>query len=98
MINILASFPELAAIESDWLDLWRRDPRATPFQSPMWLLPWWRHFGSDDLRVVTVREAGRLVALAPLYVVRDEEESLGLFAGTGVSDYLDALCSGDCGG
>ncbi len=97
MINILTGFQELEAIESEWLDLWRRDPRATPFQSPMWLLPWWRHFGSDELRVVTIREAGRLEALAPLYVVRDEDESLGLFVGSGISDYLDALCTGDHG-
>jgi CelD/BcsL family acetyltransferase involved in cellulose biosynthesis len=30
-------------------------------------------------------------AFAPLYVVRDEDESLGMFVGTGISDYLDIL-------
>ncbi len=99
MITILNTTEALATIESEWLDLWRRDPRATPFQSPMWLLPWWRHFGSNDLRVIALRQQGRLEALAPLYVVRDEDESLGLFLGTGISDYLDVLCgTGDHAG
>lgn len=93
MINILTTASDLAEIEPEWLDLWRRDSRATPFQSPMWLIPWWRHFGSNDLRVIAVRNGDRLEALAPLYVVRDEDESLGLFLGTGISDYLDVLCS-----
>jgi len=93
MHEFLDSAEAWAALEPEWLELWRRDLRATPFQSPMWLLPWWRHFGSDDLRVITVRDSGRLEALAPLYVVRDEGESLGLLIGTGISDYLDALCA-----
>jgi len=90
-IDILDTPGALAAIEPEWLELWLRDPRATPFQSPMWLLPWWRHFGSDDLCAIAVRDAGRLEALAPLYIVRDGDESLGLFLGTGISDYLDTL-------
>lgn len=91
MNEILNSAEGWAAIEPEWLELWRRDPRATPFQSPMWLLPWWRHFGSNDLAIVAVRDHGRLEALAPLYVLRDDDESLGLFLGTGISDYLDIL-------
>jgi CelD/BcsL family acetyltransferase involved in cellulose biosynthesis len=37
--------------------------------TPMWLVPWWRVWGSHDgrrLRVVLFREADRLVGLAPL--------------------------------
>lgn len=95
MTDILESAEALQGIEPDWLDLWKRDAKATPFQSPMWLLPWWRHFGSDDLRTIAVRNGSRLEALAPLYVVRDEEESLGLLLGTGNSDYLDVLGGGE---
>jgi CelD/BcsL family acetyltransferase involved in cellulose biosynthesis len=83
----------LAALEADWLDLCHRTPGATPFQTPMWLLPWWRAFGSNDLAVIAARSDGRLEALAPLYIIRDEEsdESLGVFLGTGISDHLDVL-------
>lgn len=83
----------LAAISGEWSDLWQRDKTATPFQSPHWLLPWWRVFGGDDLFVLAGRENGRLDALAPLYILRDDEsdESLGIFIGSGVTDYLDVL-------
>src|SRR5205814_3374322 len=73
------------------LDLWRRSPNATPFQSPMWLLPWWKHFGSNELHTIGLREGGRLEGLAPLYILRDDSESLGLFLGSGISDYLDVI-------
>jgi len=33
---------EVEALAPAWDDLWRRAPGATPFQSPAWLLPWWR--------------------------------------------------------
>lgn len=83
---------ELEALASEWSELWQRSPNATPFQSPMWLLPWWRCYGSDDLSVFVTRDAsGRLTALAPLYIVRDGDESLGMLLGTGNSDYLDIL-------
>ena len=90
---ILTTADSLSAAAADWLDLWRQAPHATPFQSPMWLVPWWRHFGSNDLTVITLREADRLVGIAPLYVIRDDDESLGLLLGTGTADYLDVLCS-----
>jgi CelD/BcsL family acetyltransferase involved in cellulose biosynthesis len=91
-LETLASTGDLEQIEREWDELWRRDPNATPFQSPHWLLPWWEHFGGDgELRTAITRDDGRLSSLAPFYILRDEEESLGLLLGTGVSDYLDVL-------
>ncbi|HEV8432042.1 MAG TPA: hypothetical protein VGR95_01425, partial [Thermoanaerobaculia bacterium] len=86
----------LERIADRWEALWRRDPNATPFQSPQWLLPWWKHFGSDTPHVIaqtSTASDGSLDALAPLYILRDEDsgESLGMFLGTGNSDYLDVL-------
>jgi CelD/BcsL family acetyltransferase involved in cellulose biosynthesis len=85
----------LAAIERAWLDLCQSAPGTTPFQTPMWLLPWWECFGSNDLTVIATRENGRLTGLAPLYVIREDDESLGLLLGSGISDYLGAV--GDAG-
>ena len=93
-IDFLDKAEQLEGIADRWEELWRRDPNATPFQSPQWLLPWWKHFGSDTPHViVSSRADGTLDALAPLYILRDDEsgESLGLFLGTGSSDYLDIL-------
>jgi CelD/BcsL family acetyltransferase involved in cellulose biosynthesis len=83
----------LERIAPAWEALWRRDENATPFQSPQWLLPWWKHFGSDTPHVIASASNGVFDALAPLYILRDEEsgESLGMFLGTGNSDYLDVL-------
>ena len=83
----------LAALEAEWLALCQRTAGITPFQTPMWLLPWWRCFGSNDLSVIAARGDNGLAALAPLYIIRDDEsdESLGLFLGTGISDYLDVI-------
>jgi CelD/BcsL family acetyltransferase involved in cellulose biosynthesis len=89
--EVITDANALAAIEDDWLTLCRRTLDATPFQTPMWLLPWWRAFGSDDLAVIAARDGENLEALAPLYVIRDDDESLGVFLGTGISDYLDVI-------
>src|SRR5215207_3689869 len=80
-----------AAVEPEWWALWRRAPYATPFQSPAWLIPWWRHFHPGELFVVAVRRGGRLVGLAPFYI---EDGVLGrrlLPVGISLSDYLDVL-------
>jgi CelD/BcsL family acetyltransferase involved in cellulose biosynthesis len=92
--EVIDSAGGLEQIAPRWEALWRADANATPFQSPQWLLPWWKHFGSDTPHVIASSSAdGALDALAPLYILRDEEsgESLGLFLGTGNSDYLDIL-------
>ncbi|HEV7922119.1 MAG TPA: GNAT family N-acetyltransferase [Thermoanaerobaculia bacterium] len=92
---ILRTIAELQSITEEWKSLWRRSPGATPFQSPMWLLPWWSRFGGEELHSVAVYDGGSLTALAPLYILRDEDESLGLLLGTGPSDYLDLLGEAD---
>lgn len=93
-IETITSSADLAALEPDWSDLWRRDPNATPFQSPAWVLPWWQHFGAEEPFAIALRnEGGSLDSLAPLYVLRDEDESLGMLIGTGMTDYLDVLAA-----
>ena len=75
----------------EWRALWRGVPNATPFQSPEWLVPWWRAFGSDRPLVLTAREAGRLIAVLPLYFYDEAERPKLLPIGIGLSDYLDPL-------
>lgn len=79
----------LPALEGEWAALWRRG-RASPFQHPAWLLPWWAQFGTGSPRVGTLRAAdGTLVGLLPLYELPEERKSLPM--GAGLSDYQDAL-------
>lgn len=91
----IEDFKAFAALAPEWWDLWRRATSATPFQSPAWLLPWWRHFHPGTLFVVTVRHGDRLVGLAPFYL---EDGALGrrlLPVGISLSDYLDVLVDPD---
>ncbi len=77
----------LKALEPEWAALWRRDPRATPFQHPDWLLAWWTHCGGGDLAVYAGRQHGRLVVLLPMFRYRDRLLPIGI----GISDYHDVL-------
>ena len=43
------------------------------------------------LTAIVMREGDTLTSLAPLYVLREDDESLGMLLGTGISDYLDVL-------
>jgi hypothetical protein len=62
----------LAALRPEWRALWRRCPAATPFQSPAWLLPWWRHLGGGELLAIAVRDGERLVGDGPLAATKEQ--------------------------
>ncbi len=95
--EVLRTAHELEALAGEWVALWEADPRATPFQRPEWLLPWWRQFGQPGLRAVTVRRGGKLVGLLPLYIYHHPggERQL-LLVGAGTSDYLDGVFAPEC--
>lgn len=77
--------------EEHW-DLWRRDPRATPFQSPAWLDAWWAELGGGERVDLEARDgAGRLIAAMPAFVWHDGGSRKLVPVGAGHSDYLDAL-------
>lgn len=89
MTAVLETGAALEALRPEWDALWERTAAATPFQSPRWLLPWWRQFGTSMPRVAVTRDAGRLTGLLPLYILPEERKALPIGAGT--TDYLDAL-------
>ena len=89
--EVVSDVAALARLEPDWWALWRRCPNATPFQSPAWLLAWWRAFAPGLLATIAVWDGSELVGLAPFYL---EESSARLLpAGLGVSDHLDVLAA-----
>lgn len=89
--TILTSIDECESIREEWRALAESLPWATPFQSPDWLLPWWRNFGSGQLVVVTCRESGRLKAIAPLFLIEWQGKRQFSLVGSGISDYLQPL-------
>src|ERR1051326_3682211 len=100
-IEEISAIDDLEALRFEWSCLWNRCPSATAFQSPEWLIPWWRHLGNGDLMVLALRQEGRLIGLAPFFIFISSLETGGtrtlLFVGTGNSDYLDLLLDPDCG-
>ena len=80
----------LTAVESDWWALWRRSG-ASPFQSPAWLIPWWKTFRPGALRALALYRAARLVGFAPLYLEDGGTSSRLMPLGIAFSDYLDFL-------
>ena len=82
---------ELQSSRTDWLELWKRSSRATPFQSPDWLIPWWKYFANGRLCVLELRNNSRLVGLAPFFVTDASDENSLRLLGTGNTDYLDIL-------
>ena len=86
-----ATLQQLEGLRAAWQGLWMRDPAATPFQAPAWLIPWWRHLGGGELLPVEARHDGRLVGLAPLFVHRESSLRKLMPVGIGISDYFDIL-------
>ena len=90
-VQVLDRDAALWALAPEWEDLWRRLPGRTPFTAPAWLLPWWRHFGTGQPRVATLRRDGRLAAVLPLYVLDEPGCRKLLPVGAGLSDCQDML-------
>lgn len=101
LVHVTSDPAAFDALEPEWNDLLERSD-ATVFQTFEWQRTWWRHFGEPRgdarLHLVTVRDRGTLVAVAPLWV--ESARALGmftvrrlLFVGRGDSDYLDVIAA-----
>jgi len=93
-VEVIDDPAALQALLPEWTALWDATPGATPFQSPHWLLPWWRVFGTAAPRVATWRGQGRLLGVLPAYVLDESGRRKLLPIGAGTTDYLDALGDG----
>jgi CelD/BcsL family acetyltransferase involved in cellulose biosynthesis len=92
-VDVIDSLEGLEKLEPEWRELYGRCPRATPFQSPQWLLPWTRYlFQGGEIWAVTLRHEGELIGFAPLFCWGIALQTVS-FLGAGVSDYGDVLYS-----
>jgi CelD/BcsL family acetyltransferase involved in cellulose biosynthesis len=92
--SILTQDEELTALVPEWDELQRRCGR-TVFTASHWIEGWWRFIGKEQgyrLHIVTGRKSGRLVAVAPLAVIRRKSLNLLLWAAGDACDYSDFLC------
>jgi len=95
-VGVVSDIAGLEALEPPWWTLFDACPEATPFQSPAWLIAWWRAFRPGDLSTIAIRDGDRLVGLAPFYIERAIAGGRLLAVGIGLSDYLDVLVAPDC--
>jgi CelD/BcsL family acetyltransferase involved in cellulose biosynthesis len=90
-IDCITEQRELDKLLPEWIGLWQRLSTATPFQSPGWLIAWWRQFGTEAPRILIARSGGMLVGVLPLYERVEPSCTKLLPLGIGLSDYIDAL-------
>jgi CelD/BcsL family acetyltransferase involved in cellulose biosynthesis len=91
-VEVLRDDDALTGLRPEWDSLFERCPTATPFQSHAWLWSWWRTYGVPGrLRVVLVRHDDRLVAAAPLLLIRRWGCAVLTPLGGDLSDFTDVL-------
>lgn len=83
-----------AALRAGWNDLLRRSRFDTIFLTWEWQTTWWRYLGAarGPLYLLALREAGRLIGIAPLYFSQYERRNtLHVVGCLEVADYLDLI-------
>jgi CelD/BcsL family acetyltransferase involved in cellulose biosynthesis len=97
--EFLRTTEELSNFVPTWRRLWESDPRAMPFQSPDWLVPWWRQFGNQELCSLVIAREGKAIGFLPFYVYQDaaKKQRQLLPLGVGTTDYLDGVFAPECG-
>jgi CelD/BcsL family acetyltransferase involved in cellulose biosynthesis len=66
-VEVITTGEGLVGVRHHWDDLAVR--RRAPYMAPAWCLAWWRNVAPEDaeLRVITVRAGGEVIAVAPFY-------------------------------
>ncbi len=91
-VEIISDSGALLDFANEWAAFASSQQDVTPFQLPIWLLTWWRHFGSGSLRVFVFRNPECLAAVPCFLLEWNGARQLTLM-GSGISDYLDPLCA-----
>ena len=81
----------------EWNDLLKESVSDTPFLRHEYQRGWWEHRGGGEwqnaqLVLVSAREAGKLIGIAPLFIAEYEgKPALLLIGSIEISDYLDLI-------
>ena len=75
--DVVGDYASFVALEAEWNDAVERAHVPHPFLRHEWVRTWWDCFqGGRQLHVIVVRDAGRIVGIAPL--MRETAASYGL--------------------
>jgi CelD/BcsL family acetyltransferase involved in cellulose biosynthesis len=95
--SILRTPDLFAALAPEWNAVLRASLADTPFLTLEWQQTWWNCLGEGELFVITVRDGGALVGLAPLFILPQPDKAvqvrrlLRLIGSVDASDYLDLI-------
>ena len=93
-IEILTENFQLMNFRDEWFEFWKTNPYHHPFNSPDWVIPWWKYFGNDKPLLLIFRVGYALSGCIPFYIHLSAEGERQLkLIGTGNSDYLEVLLS-----
>lgn len=92
-LELHADAGALHTLAPEWRDLLAQSERHTIFSTPEWTAACWRAFGDGQaLRVLALREAGRLVGIVPLSIAPAGERQVARFSSyLEVTDYQDIV-------
>jgi CelD/BcsL family acetyltransferase involved in cellulose biosynthesis len=96
--TLYRSFTELESLAGEWNDLLNESFTQVPFLRYEYLHTWWETRGGGEwpdahLAVVSAREQGRLIGVAPFFSAKNREgdPALLLLGSIEISDYLDVI-------
>jgi len=93
-VKEIDNFDDILSMKDEWNRVLHESDSDSPFLTFEWLTSWWKHFSNGGkLFVILVREEERIIAIAPLMVIRKSIFRVLQFIGTGRSDYLDFIIS-----
>ena len=98
-ISILRTADLFAALKPEWNALLHNSTADTPFLTHEWQCTWWACLCEGELFVITVRDGGALVGLAPLFILSQPDQDgkvrrlLRLIGSVDASDYLDLIAA-----
>ncbi len=80
-------------LAGEWNALLKQSSSDTLFLTNEWQKTWWRELGDGELRLLTMREDGTLVGIAPLFFAPNSlgAVEVALVGCKEVSDYLDFI-------
>ena len=90
-LEIIGDPRRLREFQPEWSRFVQKLAPANPFQMPEWLLTWWSHFGSGELRTMVFRRNGEVVGVLPCFLHEWKGRRQFTLVGSGITDYLDPL-------
>jgi len=100
-LNVITSETDWASLRTEWDQLVANSFRSYPFLEYWYLFNWWETLGGGEwprenssLKIITARENGELIGIAPLFYSHKPgfEPALRFIGQIEVTDYLDFIC------